>query len=60
MRLLKQVMSDKLVGFEFCLVCGAGKDVVLDFLTKLDSTVTPFILHVAEFELLVSAGQAEH
>lgn len=53
-------MSDKLVGFEFCLVCGAGKDVVLDFLTKLDSTVTPFILHVAEFELLVSAGQAEH
>lgn len=33
----------------------SGESVVLEILTKLNSTVAPFILHVAEFELLISA-----
>lgn len=52
MRLLKRAMSDTFVGFDW----RSGEGVVLEILTKLNSTVAPFILYVAEFELLISAG----
>lgn len=50
------LISDTLVRSGFCLVCGRGEKVGLEILAKLNSTVAPFILHVAKLELLISAA----
>lgn len=52
-----EVDDERYIGrFWVLFVMRSGAVVILEFSTELDSTVAPFILHVAEFELLISAG----
>lgn len=50
------LISDTFGPLWFLLGMRSGEKVGLEILAKLNSTVAPFILHVAKLELLISAA----
>lgn len=51
-----RLISDTFGPLWFLLGMRSGEGVDLEILAKLNSTVAPFILHVAKLELLISVG----